>query len=147
MWNSKSIQNSIKLERIQRTFTRIIFARCNLNYDSYCNRMKLLSLNSIKFELLINDLCMVWKILHKRTPLSSDVIPIKPISSRPSRSPHTMQIVHPNQRSKIIDNFLPFRVREVWNELPAASIQQKRISAFRKYISLHLAHMQYDFDA
>ena len=50
--------------RIQRTFTRYAFQRCNIPYSSYSNRMYQLNIHSLQYRRVEYDLVCMFKIIN-----------------------------------------------------------------------------------
>ena len=59
----------LRIERVQKYFTRRVFKRCNIEKVSYKKRMEALDLDTLELRRMVNDLTMVYKIFTKRTPI------------------------------------------------------------------------------
>lgn len=80
VWNPVSLAQSMDLERVQRRFTKLIWAVRNLPYQ---DRLKNLGLETLHRRRLIADLVMTFLILHGSCDL--DVGEFFTLNQRPSR--------------------------------------------------------------
>ncbi len=71
VWNPHLKMDVSRLERVQRYFTRRLFARCKLPYVSYKERLNLLNLEPLNLRRLHIDLIQYFKMIRKYSNLSS----------------------------------------------------------------------------
>ncbi len=62
----------IKKIYIKKHFTRAIFNRCNIPFNSYSNRLYQLNIRSLQYRRIYFDLITIFKIMHGISGLNFD---------------------------------------------------------------------------
>ena len=70
IWNPKTKQNIIKLEKIQKFFTRKAFYKCGLAKRPYEERLRVCGLKRLNIRRDIGDLAMVHKMICNKVDIS-----------------------------------------------------------------------------
>lgn len=105
-------------ENVQRYFTRRVFYRCNLNYVSYPERLKLLGLEPLEERRLKNDLVMCYNIIHKEVDLDFDMFFNRAITDNTRRN-HSLKLYVRRVSKSAFAHFFSNRVVPIWNSLPS----------------------------
>ncbi|KAF8353767.1 hypothetical protein PRIPAC_95390 [Pristionchus pacificus] len=134
IWNPvHSVELTRSIEKVQRDFTRRVYARCNLPHVPY--RQRLIDLNCMTLEnrRIMIDLSFIHSIVHSRTLLdTSSLLCLSPLS-RPLRNSHNLRIslpfLPPNSHTTVAS-----RTISLWNSLPSATVSS-RSDSFRLFIS------------
>ena len=64
IWSPQFIKNINSVEQVQRYFTRKIFRRCGIPYNSYSDRLLKLNIKTLEYRRRESDLVMIFKIIH-----------------------------------------------------------------------------------
>src|SRR5271155_3571062 len=115
VWSPINIGQIAKIERIQRYFTRRLYARMRWDATSYQNRLDRLKLVTLEQRRLTFDLSMVYRLLHNEVSLSFEKFFRK--NHRPSRG-HKLQLQIERANTNVRSQSFSFRSRGVWNALP-----------------------------
>ncbi|EYC03347.1 hypothetical protein Y032_0094g2706 [Ancylostoma ceylanicum] len=88
IWNPSLKKHVAKIERVQHTFTRLVFYRCfrsmtNGSIPGYEDRAKILAIRSLKYRRMFSDLVFCFKVLRKEVGLRASKYWIfRPTSTR-----------------------------------------------------------------
>jgi hypothetical protein len=121
------------LEKVQRSFTRRAFQRCNLPKTTYLNRITLLKWQSLEDRRLYFDLVLVYKIITNN-------IDLKPMDffqfSEGLNSGHGKKVfplkVPSTCQTNTQLNTLAHRTYQTWNNLPNSVVHAPSISSFKR---------------
>ena len=72
VWSPYLKKDIIKLESIQRSFTKFICLRCSIPFSSYQDRLYKLNLKTLEYRRVIFDLIFLFKIIRGETNLKFD---------------------------------------------------------------------------
>ena len=72
VWSPYLKTDIIRIESIQRSFTRKAFLRCNIHFSSYKNRLYQLGIKSLQYRRLTFDLILIYKIIHGLSDIKFD---------------------------------------------------------------------------
>jgi len=116
----------VKLESVQRRWTREIQGTDGLGY---VERLKYLKLYSIQGRLLRTDLIKIWKIFHSELDLGlSEIFDRR---SHGSTRGHRYKLAIPRMRTEVRRKFFNVRCVKEWNELPAQVVESESLEGFK----------------
>nr|CAD2182024.1 unnamed protein product [Meloidogyne enterolobii] len=129
VWSPQNNKEIIKIEKVQKMFTRVILKKCGLAPRPYPERLNVCQLRQLSSRRASADLCMVFKIIKNTTNL----IPTDffTFSKRCSRKPHFILNSKYDFRNKQ-DFFIRMILK--WNNLPAEITKLSSIKNFRTSI-------------
>ena len=79
IWSPYFKKDVIKIESVQRKFTRSAFLRCNIPFDSYSDRLHKINMKTLQDRRFIFDLILLFKTLHGLNDLNfSHFFTLKP---------------------------------------------------------------------
>ena len=132
-WNPYLISDVLKLESVQRTFTRKLFKKLNLSYNDYGHRLQILGLETLEARRVKLDLILTYKILNNLVDIkSSDFFKINPVMNSYSLRRHKFYLQKPfTPNSAIPANFFTYRVLNTWNKLPSFIVNSENLSTFK----------------
>ena len=139
LWNMGYMEDTRKLERVQRRWTREVFGLTDL---SYSERLSRLNLFSVQGRLLRADLIMTWKIFNGKCALSPDALFTMETSGRRG---HSLKIYLPSTNVDFRRRFFAVRVIPHWNALAPDTVTANSIETFKAKLHRDLAHKLYDF--
>nr|CAD2168049.1 unnamed protein product [Meloidogyne enterolobii] len=121
-------QNSTRLERVQKYYTRQIFRRCGLVPKTYKDRLTVCNIDELSRRRGLADLYMAYNIMNSQTSLNPNKYFI---FARSKRKPFMLQ----NKRYKNIgkNNFF-IRIINPWNKLPKEFLGIKTIKTFKNHL-------------
>ena len=131
VWSPYLKQDIIKLEAIQRSYTKSACLRCSIPFSSYRDRLTKLSLKTLEYRRLVFDLICLFKIIKGQSDLLfSDYFKERkvPYSLRGSSFK-----VEPKVRYKIsqCNNIFFVRTPPVWNALPSDITNVTNVGNFK----------------
>ncbi len=122
----------LKLEKVQRFFTKAILSRLGKGHLSYEQRLRFLNLESFVGRLSKLDIVLAHKIYHEHT-FCPGVLRKK----EPTRElKHKARLVKEPHTSKSRTNFFANRVVSTWNDLPD-SVLLSSPSELSNFLQLH----------
>ena len=139
LWNVGYIQDTKKLESIQKRWTRQVDG---LEEFSYQERLRDLGLYSIYGRLLRADLIKIWKIF--RGNLDPDLQGLFDRANHPATRGHSLKLAVPRHQTGMAGKFLSKRCVSIWNQIPAAAIESETVEGFKRYLDTSLADKFYD---
>ena len=131
VWNPYLIADIDKIESVQRNFTKKICFRSSIPFSSYKDRLKKLSLHSLEYRRLQNDLIMVYKIIHRLVDLPFESLFSFYISPYDTRS-HRYCLKSNLIKDLKLRNFFSKKVIPTWNDLPKEIVCTNNLSSFCK---------------
>ena len=132
VWNPTLCRDIDMIEKVQKTFTRRVFWKCNLPILSYVERLKFLKRDTLEHRRLVLSLCMFKKIFHGF--VHCDILKKFQVPSRQLRS-HKYKLFVPFCKSKVRYNFFSLKMLRVWNNLPENIVSSNVMTAFKHRIS------------
>jgi len=129
IWNPHMIKDIILVEKVQRYYTRRLFARCGFDYVSYPDRLKFLDLQTLEERRLQYDLCMVYHIVHNENDLKFEQFFAKVPGQKPTTRGHHLKLKVPKVTAKVPEvrfNTFSQRVVKSWNALPKFLLETKQ---------------------
>ncbi len=114
-----------RVEGVQRRFTKTFSILRDANYP---DRLAALHIHSIQSRRIVNDLVMLFKIVHGLTILNSaDFL----IYSNSFTRGHNLKLF--KSRVKDVKSF-PNRVISVWNSLSHSTVNACSVASFRRHL-------------
>ena len=126
VWSPCTRKDIVRLEKVQRYFTRRVFGAEKRNYQ---DRLAALKLETLELRRLHNDLALVHSIVHGNTDLN-----FHDFFSRPKCAllrGHSQKLEHPASRVNVRKHFFSRRVVAPWNALPEHVVSAPSSISFR----------------
>ncbi len=125
VWSPQSVEGINLVEGVQRRFTKNL---SNLREASYSDRLAVLNITSLQSRRVINDLVILYKIVHGLICLdSADFISFSNAFTRG----HNLKIY----KSRVKDvKIFPNRVISCWNSLSYSTVNAPSTALFRSRI-------------
>lgn len=124
-WQPKLKKDVLRLEKVQRYYTRTAYKKCYMKPEPYKERLKKCNLESLEFRRKVSDLSMVHKILHKKTSID----PSKHFTRSTRHRFNSLQLLMRHHSSKTQHNFF-VRTINVWNSLPDTIVTAQKTESF-----------------
>ena len=118
IWNPHTHENIIKIEKIQKSFTKTLAGYINLSYNERLVKAKL---KSLELGRLHADMILCYKILHDLVDLDKYNILKYELSSRVTRG-HDLKLCAAKPNCDIYMFSYAYRVSEVWNSLSSNAV-------------------------
>ena len=125
VWSPASVKDILRIEGVQRKFTKRVPGLSELTYYS---RLKTLSLESLELRRVRADLILVYKIVFGLLSVTREDFFIPRAQSHLRGHPYTLN----KQRcsSSAMRTFFSSRVINMWNNLPTSSTNFSSLSSF-----------------
>ncbi|XGW08373.1 hypothetical protein V3C99_011027 [Haemonchus contortus] len=145
LWSPFSKKLQVKLERVQKVFTRVVLCRCfpdseyRSSMPSYQKRLDLLNMKSLLYRRVVNDLIFCFKILRNETKLRvSKYWSFRPCHGRTKRlGLHCVPVK--KRHHLLVSNSFFFRCARWIEMLPFSILDAPSASAFRgRLMNVHL---------
>ena len=114
-WSPSYLADIDKIERVQRYFTRRLFAKLNLDSRSYPDRITILKLEPLELRRLRSDLVMVFKCLNGEVDACKNMFSF---SANTFTRGHLMKLNKRNFKKNVLKHSFSVRVIDAWNSLP-----------------------------
>jgi hypothetical protein len=122
------------IEKVQRNFTKRIFARTGNSHISYNDRLRALDANTLEFRRGITDLSMVFKLLNGLTSLNANEF-FTPINARYDTRGHNRRLDQTRvNKKKSLSQFFTSRIISIWNKLPHSIVNAKSLESFKNML-------------
>ena len=120
----------IKLEKVQKFFTRRLIERCGLPYNE---RLIYLNLDSLEIRRTRFDLVMVYKLFNGFVSMNaSSIINIK--KTNYNTRGHSLQISMNTCKLNVTKNLLNNRIANIWNGLDDNILLANSLYTFKNHI-------------
>jgi hypothetical protein len=133
VWCPSYVKDINRIENVQRSFTRRVFARCGLPYTDYHERLKFLKLSTLSGRRMYIDLLMTFKIVTLNVDLSFDDFFVRntgPLIGHGRKLfPHHISSL---SKTDTQCNTLAYRVYKLWNELPNSVVNAPSVPSFKR---------------
>lgn len=140
IWSPSTRKQIEKIEKVQKTFTKILFSRCVNCFNSirtcprYKERLKLFGLDSLLYRRIVNDLLFCFKILKGESRLkASKYWTFLPTQGRRNSYCFRYPKVKKKYREKVF-NSLFFRGARWLQMLPPSLLEAPNAYVFRKQL-------------
>jgi len=130
-WSPSLIADILKIESVQRSFTRSLRSCLDLSYKQ---RLAMCGLMTLERRRLLADLILLYRIINKLTDI--DLGSSLTISSNLSTRGHSFKIVYTGARINSRLHFFTIRTTKIWNSLPETVVCAKSVDSFRNSIRL-----------
>jgi len=131
VWSPSLLQDIIRIEQVQRRFTKYLPGFQNLPYNERLRRLKLTSLERRR---LVTDLLMCYKIVFGLITLHCSNLLQLNLSSRPTRG-HKYKLLKYHCGNGTTASFFGNRVINVWNSLPPSAVDFSSLGKFKKSLA------------
>ena len=127
LWNAGYVEDSRKLERVQRRWTKRVESLSEL---SYAERLSKLGLYSVQGRLTRADLIQYWKILGGHICVTPDSMFI--LSRNHVTRGHRLKVHLPRSNTDIHKRSFSKRCINLWNSLPEWVVSAPDLTAFKR---------------
>jgi len=129
VWSPYLVSEILKVESVQRAFTRWLPCCKGLTYK---DRLSICGLVTLERRRLLADLILFYKIVNRLidTDLGNSLVLSPCISTRG----HPFKIVYNGARINSRLHFFTLRTIKVWNDLPTSAVCALTVESFRKCI-------------
>jgi hypothetical protein len=148
IWSPKHKYNIDAIERVQRRATKLLPHIRNL---PYCERLKHLNLETLKYRRTRADLLETYRILNDQHKVNTDChCNLCPSKSMLTASHYTSTRGHSKKLQIQVatgarENFFETRVAKIWNKLSEETVSSKNINIFKNNLFKDLGHTRFDF--
>ena len=132
VWSPMYFTDILKIERVQRRFTRSIRGMNGYSYTERCNKLNLETLESRRLKA---DMVMVFKIMKGLIDIDRCIFEFYNISNLRG---HTCKLYKPISSINCRTHSFVSRIVETWNALPQTAIDAPNIACFK--------HVLYSFN-
>ena len=132
VWSPSNIQDIVRVEQVQRKFTKALPGFKTLSYVSRLNKLGLLSLEQRRLH---SDLIMCYKIIFGIVGVcNSDFFQFS-YTAKSTRG-HPYKLFKKHNTSTVRQNFFSQRIINVWNYLPPDIVEFTLLRSFKRTIEL-----------
>lgn len=131
VWNPFYLKDVRLIESVQKKFTRQICIRCNIRFNSYCDRLLKLNLHSLEYRRLEFDLILMFKICHNLSELKfNDYFKFRKTGYNLRQHCFTVEsLFHPKRDQ--YRHFFFNRIVNIWNYLPEIIVSAATLPVFK----------------
>ena len=144
MWNPHTRENIIKIEKIQKRFTKTL---AGYIYLSYNERLIKANLKSLELSRLHADMILCYKILHDLVDIDKYNILRYELSSRITRG-HNLKLRAGKHNTYLFS--YAYRVSKIWNSLSPNAVWAPTLGLFKHYLFeedlSEFLVLKYDYD-
>jgi len=130
IWNPYTSENILKIEKIQKRFTRYLPGYKDLSYHE---RLIKANLKSLELCRICSDMILCYKILHDLVDLDKCNTIRYEISSRITRG-HNLKLRADKPNCNIFLFSFAYRVTKIWNSLSSNTAWAQTLSLFKQYL-------------
>ncbi len=131
IWNPCDVFHVNLIEKVQRNYTKRIFARAGNSTISYHERLRSLGARTREFRRGVTDLTMVFQLINGLISLSSTEF-FSPLPSRNRTRGHNRRLAWNRADGKrSLSNFFTSRITPIWNKLPQEVVNAVSLNAFK----------------
>ena len=130
IWNPYLNKDIESIEQIQRSYTKKICSRCKIPFNTYKDRLYMLSIRSLQYRRLEADLIMTFKILHKLVDIPFEKF-FTLYSSPHNTRRHDYCLKQKTVKTNFLKNTFANRVVPTWNQLPNNVVASTTLFSFR----------------
>ena len=132
IWSPQTHDDCLKLEKIQKKFTKSLLGYGEL---SYSERLIKANLKSLELNRIIADLILCYKILHDLVDIDKNNLFIFDAYNSVTRS-HGLKlraVIKPKCNTALFS--YGYRVAKFWNGLSSNTVWAPTLSCFKKYLN------------
>jgi hypothetical protein len=126
VWNPHMKADIVRIENVQRKFSKRI---SNMRSLSYENRLNTLGLEKLEIRRLRKDLCFIYSILNGSSSLNST--DFFEVNRNQTRTNHPLKCFYPRCRLNLRKYDFCNRHLTVWNKLPQYVVFSGNIEIFK----------------
>ena len=131
LWSPWLKKDILKIESVQRNYTRQIFMRCGIPFSSYSDRLQMANLKSLQYRRSIFDLHLLFKIINNLSDLKfQDYFKYRTLSYSIRGNSKQILTLNNFNNSQWTHSFF-VRVACLWNKLPDQICTAKTLSEFK----------------
>ena len=132
VWSPYLAKDIIRIESIQRSFTRFAFLKCGIPFTSYTDRLTKINFKTLQERRIILDLVLLFKIINRLSDINFSEYFIFTTSTYNLRR-NSLQI-RPlkNHISDQWKNFYFIRASRIWSSLPKEIVRVPNLSLFKR---------------
>ena len=131
IWNPYYKKDILKLESVQRSFTRRACLRCGIPFTSYRDRLMKLNIKSLQYRRLVSDLILLYKIVNGLSHLNfANFFISRDLSYNLRGSKNKISPLFNFKNTQWSNSFFN-KVTMVWNALPDNITACKSLPAFK----------------
>ena len=135
IWSPYLIQDIKKIESIQKYFTKVVCNRCNIQFNSYSDRLQKLNLHSLQYRRVYFDITFMFKIINGTSGLNfSDFFRQRPTTYNLRYNQNNVETIDHFRDNGWLNSFFP-RVAKLWNGLPSTITTITRLELFKKALN------------
>jgi hypothetical protein len=131
VWSPCYVNDIIKIEAVQRRFTKRLQGMAGL---SYCERLCKLNLESLEMRRLKHDLHFIFKIFHGAIDIDNQALFVISTTDYDLRG-HDKKIAKPVAHLKCRSNSFTCRTINVWNSLPQNAVNLPNDKCFKRFLN------------
>ena len=132
-WSPHNIGDVIRIEQVQRSFTRNVVYLCRLPPMSYDDRLQFFDLKKLELRRLHCDLTELFKLVKG---LSSNILRnVLPFSKVTFTRGHSFKLNVPLLHKTLSKSYFIFRTIAPWNALDQACFNTNIVKCFKNKIS------------
>ena len=128
VWSPHLLTDIDRIERVQRYFTRRLFARCGHVYTNYLQRLNVLNLEPLEVRRIRFDLKMTYNICHNLVGLSFN--DFFDYVSRSGLRGHNYKLYYAFSRTNNCKFSFANRVVPIWNSLGVQIVESLNFNIF-----------------
>ena len=130
VWSPTALVDILRLESVQRSFTKTLPDYSDLTYIQRLNKS---GLSSLERRRLYADLTFFYKVIHKR--IETDIINSIILDTTNSARGHSYKVRHLPTRLNVRLNFFTVRTIRVWNSLSEEVVCSDSVDSFRRALN------------
>jgi hypothetical protein len=140
VWNPYLVKDVKIVEKVQKSFTRRVFANCGLPKQSYEERLIFFAIDSLQTRRAKADLLLLYKMSKGTVDLNLSSFFPNNLSRRTRVRSNGMSLPHPfRPKLDVVNHSFAFRTRRLWNSLPVDCVQANSVSIFVSHIDKYFA--------
>ena len=135
IWSPHLVYQVKMVESVQRTYTKKVFKKLNIKFNSYTDRLQVMGIKSLEYRRLKFDIILLYKILNNLLHVNNNVKGLLKKSqflNKYSLRRHHLCLHKPRpSRTAIRNHFFTNRIIRVWNKLPTSLVSSKTLNIFK----------------
>jgi len=129
---TSGLQNN--LEKVQRTFTRRVFHRAQMQETNYSERLAFLGLESLTYRRSVRDLVFLFKAVHGLVSFDISTSFTRSPLGRNLRNSHTLRLDLPFVITSAKRSTFSSRAIPIWNKLSFETVNSESLESFKSKI-------------
>ena len=134
VWSPYLKKDVDKIERVQRYFTKQIFFRCNVPFNSYQDRLYKLNIKSLQHRRIQFDLIMLYKMMHGNSHLNFKGFFMFQTTTYVRGNSHKIDTLQTHNSCQWSNTFFA-RVVKYWNLLPDFIASSTTLAIFKRSLN------------